>query len=88
MPNKFKTALAATTLAGAFIAAGAEIDLDEFELEILDNRAVAEIVTGAVENAKPVEPYTVIALGGGNRGGGEGGRGDGNESKNGGGGHY
>lgn len=89
MSNKFKAALAAASLAGAIIATGAEVDVDGFEIDIVQNQAVAAIVSGAVENAKPVEPYLVIArqIGGdGGRGGSGDGRGDGNRSKDGGGG--
>ncbi len=82
MSNKFKAALAATSLAGALIATGAEVDVDGFEVDIVQNQAVAEIVSGVVTKAKPVEPYIVIALGG-NRGTGEGGRGDGGTNGNG-----
>lgn len=83
MNNKFKAALAATSLAGAIIATGAEVDVDGFEVDILQNQAVAEIVSGVVTKAKPVEPYTVIALGGNRGNGGEGGRGDAGNGENG-----
>ena len=63
MSNKFKAALAATSLAGALLATGAEVDVDGFEVDIVQNQAVAEIVSGVVTKAKPVEPYIVIALG-------------------------
>ena len=83
MSNKFKAALAATSLAGAIIATGAEIDVDGFEVDIIQNQAVAEIVSGVVTKAKPVEPYLVIALGGNRGKGGEGGRGDAGNGENG-----
>ncbi len=70
MNNKFKAALVATSLAGAILATGAEVDVDGFEVDIVQNQAVAEIVSGAVAIAKPVEPYIVIARQGGDPGGG------------------
>ena len=80
MSNKFKIALVATSLATAIVVAGPEVDVDGFEVEIVQNQAVAEIVSGVVANAKPVEPYLVIAgLNGrsdGGRDGGRGGRGE------------
>jgi hypothetical protein len=35
MPNKFKIALAATSLAGVVIAAGPEVDVNGFEVDIM-----------------------------------------------------
>ena len=61
MSNKFKAALVATSLAGAIMATGAEVDVDGFEVEIVQNQAVAAIVSGAVANTKPVEPFIVLA---------------------------
>ncbi len=98
MTNRFKAALAATSLAGAIIATGAAFDVDGFEVDIVQNQAVAEIVSGAVANAKPVEPSIVIAKmldksdgpGGDGHGEGGGGRNAGNnsDSRNGAGGQY
>ncbi len=82
MSNKFKAALAATSLAGALLATGAEVDVDGFEVDIIQNQAVAEIVSGVVTKAKPVEPYIVIALGP-SRSSGDPGRGDGSAANNG-----
>ena len=82
MSNKFKAALAATSLAGALLATGAEVDVDGFEVDIVQNQAVAEIVSGVVTKAKPVEPYIVIALGP-SRSSGDPGRGDGGAANNG-----
>ncbi len=61
MTNKFKAALAATSVAGVIIATGAAFDVDGFGVDIVQNQAVAEIVSGADTNAKPVEPSIVIA---------------------------
>ena len=86
MTNKFKAALAAASLAGAIIATGAEVDVDGFEIDIVQNQAVAEIVAGAVANANPVEPTIILAnqLGrDGGRGGSGDGRGDGGDRRGG-----
>jgi hypothetical protein len=64
MSNKFKVALAAASLAGAIIAAGPEVDVNGFEVDIVQNQAVAETVSGAITKAKPVEPYILLARGG------------------------
>ncbi len=92
MSNKFKAALVATSLAGAIIATGAEVDVDGFEIDIVQNQAVAEIVSGVVTKAKPVEPYIVIALGpsrsSGDSGGGGRNAGNNSDSRNGAGGQY
>lgn len=61
MTNKFKAALAATSLAGAIIATGAEVDINNFEVGIVQNEAAAAIVSEAVANAKPVEPSIILA---------------------------
>ncbi len=81
MTNKFKAALAAASLAGAIIATGAEVDVDGFEIDIVKNQAVAETVSGADANTKPVEPFIVIAkrLGGADGAGGDGAGGDGGD---------
>lgn len=93
MSNKFKAALAATSFAGAMLVTGAEVDVNGFEVDIVQNQAVAAIVSDAVATAKPVEPFIVIAgmVGRDSNGSGGDGRGDGNNSKSGGGGgggHY
>ena len=90
MTNKFKAVLLATSVAGTIIATGAAFDVDGFGVEIVQNKAVSETVSGPDANANAGEAPIVIARmlgrsdGAGGDGHGDGGEGRGGEGESGG----